>query len=62
MTLMDANELAVISNSDLKMYELMKKMKKEGQSEDEDYFTDYVLDINSQGFIEEFYRDQRCHR
>ena len=62
MTLMDANELAVISNSDLKMYELMKKMKKEGQSEDEDYFTDYVLDVNSQGFIEEFYRDQRCHR
>ena len=62
MTLMDANELAVISNSDLKMYELMKKMKKEGQSEDEDYFTDYVIDVNSQGFIEEFYRDQRCHR
>ena len=62
MTIMDANEIAIITNSDLKMYELMKKMKREGQSEDEDYFTDYVLDVNSQGFIEEFYRDQRCHR
>lgn len=59
--MMTDTNIAKVTTSDASMFKLNDKMKKDGQKDDEDFFTDYHLMVMSQGYIEEFYKTQRCY-
>jgi len=54
--MMTDTNIKKMATSDASMFKLNDKMKKDGQKDDEDFFTDYHLMVMSQGYIEEFYK------
>lgn len=54
-------KIALVKATTAEMDNMNGKMRKAGQKDDEDFFTDYHLMVNPQGYIEEFYKTQRCY-
>lgn len=59
---MSDKKIALVKATTAEMDNMNGKMRKAGQKDDEDFFTDYHLMVNPQGYIEEFYKTQRCYR
>lgn len=57
---MSNGQIEKMRQSEIRINDL--KLKTKQNETDKDFvYTDYVLDVNAQGFIEEFYDTQRCH-
>ena len=53
---MSDKKIALVKATTTEMDNMNGKMRKAGQKDDEDFFTDYHLMVNPQGYIEEFYK------